>query len=109
MKKINRNIIAYTFVLALILMPLNKGLAASASEVGYIAGSGFTSLIYTPIKFASALFLGIIGGLSLLGTVPAGVQDHSAAIVKTGYSGDWWISPSHLRGERPFIPIELPK
>ncbi|MEE9424721.1 MAG: hypothetical protein V3V18_07045 [Methylococcales bacterium] len=72
-----------------------------ASEIGYIAGSGFSSLIYTPLKFASALALGIPGALSLLGTVPANAEEQSIKIVKFGLSGDWWISPDHLSGTRP--------
>ncbi len=63
-------------------------------------------MIYTPIKFASALLLGITGGLSLMGTIPAGVEQKSIDIVKTGVSGDWWVSPEHLRGTRRFRFID---
>jgi hypothetical protein len=66
-----------------------------------IAGSGFGSLLYTPIKFASALILGITGGLSLIGTVPTGSEKNSIDIVKLGISGDWWVSPDHVRGTTP--------
>jgi hypothetical protein len=74
-----------------------------------IAGSGFSSLLYTPIKFASALILGITGGLSLIGTVPTGSEKNSIDIVKLGISGDWWVSPDHLRGTTPFNFMQSPK
>ncbi len=67
-----------------------------------IAGSGFSSLIYTPMKFVSALLMGIGGGLSLIGTVPTGTEKNSIDIVKLGMSGDWWITPDHIRGTSPF-------
>ncbi|MEE9412038.1 MAG: hypothetical protein V3V22_03190, partial [Methylococcales bacterium] len=98
MKKHHKLIALLALTCSLTLAPFSASQAVEASEAGYIVGSGFSSLIYTPIKFASALILGIPGGLSLMGTVPAGAEKHSIDIVKLGMSGDWWISPDHLRG-----------
>jgi len=74
-----KNKILAPFVLTclLTLAPLCTSQAMENSEIGYIAGSGFSSLIYTPLKFASALALRIPGALSLLGTVPANAEEQS--------------------------------
>lgn len=107
MKTFNKIFLLVTLASSLTLAPINSSHAVEASEVGYMAGSGFGSLIYTPIKFASALVIGIVGGLSLMGTVPADAQHHSVNIVKAGWSGDWWITPDHLRGEQSFEFMDL--
>ncbi|MCK5829197.1 MAG: hypothetical protein KAH20_02740 [Methylococcales bacterium] len=73
----------------------------SGTDYGYIAGSGFTSLIYTPLKGAYALLMGVTGGLSLMATMPANKSDISLDLVNLGIGGDWWVSPDHLRGNRP--------
>ena len=93
---------------SLSLAPLAGAQASAAADAGYYVGSGFGSLLYTPIKFASAIFMGVSGGLSLMGTVPAGAEQHSIDFVKLGMSGDWWISPDHLRGERPLQFMQAP-
>ena len=98
----NKIIILFFLTCSLTLAPIRTSQAMEASDIGYIVGSGFSSLIYTPIKFASALALGIPGALSLLGTVPTNTEEQSINIVKLGLSGDWWISPDHLRGTRSF-------
>ncbi|MEE9346065.1 MAG: hypothetical protein V3U88_10715 [Methylococcales bacterium] len=95
-------IVLLALICSLTLAPINASQAMEASEIGYIAGSSIGSLIYTPIKFASALMLGIPGGLSLMGTAPVGAEKHSIDIVKLAMSGDWWISPDHFRGTKPF-------
>ena len=103
MKKLNKRFVIFIFSCSLILSPFSISHAQAESNAGYIAGSGFSSLIYTPIKIASALLLGITGGLSLMGTIPAGAEQKSIDIVKTGMSGDWWISPEHLQIGRAHV------
>ncbi|MEE9396949.1 MAG: hypothetical protein V3V31_08040 [Methylococcales bacterium] len=100
MKKLKEFIPIVILTLTLILTPINVSHAVETSEMGYIAGSGFTSLIYTPIKGAFALLLGVTGGLSLMATVPANKSDISIELVNLGFGGDWWVSPDHLRGKR---------
>ncbi|MEE9424722.1 MAG: hypothetical protein V3V18_07050 [Methylococcales bacterium] len=121
MKKYNKLIILLSLTCSLTLISIGASQAAieaiedkqqpaeaskasnGSTVVDYlaIAGSGFGSLLYTPIKFASALILGITGGLSLIGTVPTGSEKNSIDIVKLGISGDWWVSPDHVRGTTP--------
>lgn len=100
MKKIKEFITAVAFIFTLTFTPTNTAHAADAAEIGYIVGSGFTSLIYTPIKGAYALLMGVTGGLSLMATLPANKHDISIDLVNLGIGGDWWVSPDHLRGVR---------
>ncbi len=79
-------------------MPLKPVHAADVS--GWV-GAGICSLIYTPVKTAFALLMGITGGLSMIATVPAGDTSASAQIVKWGMYGDWLIRPDHLYGQNP--------
>jgi hypothetical protein len=72
-----------------------------AADVPGWIGAGFCSLIYTPMKTAFALLMGITGGLSMIATVPAGDTSASAQIVKWGMYGDWLIRPDHLYGQSP--------
>lgn len=106
MKKFKKHLILWLLCGTLTLSPIAISQARAETGVGYVAGSAFSSLIYTPIKFASALIMGIGGGLSLMGTIPAGAEQESIKIVKTGMSGDWWVSPEHLSGRRQFKFIE---
>jgi len=128
MKKYNKLIILFSLTYLLILVSIGASQAAieaiedkqqptevskasnnTTADYLAIAGSGFGSLLYTPIKFASALILGITGGLSLIGTVPTGSEKNSIDIVKLGMSGDWWVSPDHVRGTTPLKFMEPAK
>jgi hypothetical protein len=84
----------------LVLSPVQK---SHASDGGAWVGAGFCSLLYTPIKTAFALLMGITGGLSMIATVPAGDTEASAQIVRWGIYGDWLIRPDHLRGQSPVV------
>ena len=90
------------FFLSIVLtfLPVQKSYA-NDNQVGWWIGAGFTSLLYTPVKTAFALLMGITGGLSMMGTVPSGDADVSTQIVKWGMYGDWIIRPDHLQGYSP--------
>lgn len=90
------------------ITPLTEARAEGAADIGYAIGSGFGTLIYTPLKLASALFMGVTGGISLMGTVLAGAEQQSIDFVKLGMSGDWWVAPEHVRGTRAFHFMETP-
>lgn len=101
MKKYNRLLAALGLSIILTLLPLKASYASDVSNAGYIAGSGFSSLLYTPIKGAYALLMGVTGGLSLMATIPANKPSISLDLVNIGIGGDWWVSPNHLRGKVP--------
>jgi len=96
-----KKIIKACFLSTLLMFtPVQKSYANS-DQVGWWIGAGFTSLLYTPVKTAFALLMGITGGLSMMGTVPSGDAEVSEQIVKWGMYGDWIIRPDHLQGYSP--------
>ena len=96
-----KRIITACFLSTLLMFtPVQKSYANS-DQVGWWIGAGFTSLLYTPVKTAFALLMGITGGLSMMGTVPSGDAEVSEQIVKWGMYGDWIIRPDHLQGYSP--------
>jgi hypothetical protein len=74
-----------------------------ASEAGLGVGAAFCSLIYGPAKITYAtmglLFGGIAWGLS------GGDFDVMTAVVTPAVRGDYVVTPSHFRGERPLVFI----
>ncbi|MGH8547943.1 MAG: hypothetical protein ACRERU_04985 [Methylococcales bacterium] len=104
MKKI-KILSTVSLVFFFVLTPLKQSHAADAA--GWV-GAGICSVLYTPVKTAFALLMGITGGLSMIATVPAGDTKASAQIVKWGMYGDWLIRPDHLYGQNPvkFIGTE---
>jgi len=103
-----KNFAILTLSLFLMITPLTEARAEGAADIGYAIGSGFGTLIYTPLKLASAVFMGFTGGISLMGTVLAGAEQQSIDFVKLGMSGDWWVAPKHLRGDEQFHFMEAP-
>ena len=103
MKPPKRIITAFFLSTLLLFLPVQKSYANS-NQTGWWIGAGVTSLVYTPLKTAFALVLGITGGLSMIGTVPSGDTDVSIQIVKWGMYGDWIIRPDHLQG---FSPVKF--
>ncbi|MGR9109069.1 MAG: hypothetical protein ACU843_19320 [Gammaproteobacteria bacterium] len=85
-----------TFVL--VFSPAKPSHAADVSDW---VGAGICSILYTPLKTAFAVLMGVTGGLSLIATVPAGDVEASAQIVRWGVYGDWLIRPDHLYGQTP--------
>ena len=100
MSSSKRIMTAFFLSILLTFLPVQKSYA-NDNQVGWWIGAGFTSLLYTPVKTAFALLMGITGGLSMMGTVPSGDADVSTQIVKWGMYGDWIIRPDHLQGYSP--------
>ncbi len=101
MNTYKRYLTIFGLICALFFTPINASHASDGSNIGYMVGSGFSSLLYTPIKGAYAIVMGVTGGLSLMATLPASRSDISLDLVNLGFGGDWWVSPDHLRGKRP--------
>lgn len=100
MEKPKQLFAAFFLSAVLVIAPVQQ-CYADAGQVGWWTGAGFCSLLYTPVKTAFALLMGITGGLSMIGTVPSGDTHVSTQIVKWGMYGDWLIRPDHLRGQSP--------
>ena len=86
--------------LFLIFAPMQQ-CYANTNQAGWWVGAGFCSLLYTPLKTAFALLMGVTGGLTMMATVPSGDTNVSTQIVKWGMYGDWLIRPDHLLGYSP--------
>lgn len=91
---------AFILSTLLVFLPVQNSYANN-DQVGWWVGAGFSSLLYTPVKTAFALIMGITGGLSMIGTVPSGDTQVSEQIIKWGIYGDWIIRPDHLQGHSP--------
>lgn len=92
------------FILLLIftlnfVVPATRAVAADGETVGLWVAGGFTSLIYTPLKAAFFLLFGILGGLTMVITVPIDEMETSAKFIRWGFYGDWLIRPDHFRGQ----------
>ena len=74
---------------------LNKS-AYAATETGLWIGGAVCSLLYTPLKAAFFLLMGITGGLSIFFTAPTDRMDVSQKIFGWGFYGDWLVRPDHF-------------
>lgn len=88
-----------TCVLAVGLAPATAQAEAMQNEAGIGAASALCSLIYGPVKIvyatAGLVFGGIAWGLS------GGDSQVMQAVLTTAVRGDYVVTPSHLRMERP--------
>jgi len=66
---------------------------------GLGAASAICSLVYGPVKVATAVLGLVIGGLSY--PLSGGDGEVTMRIINTSVRGDYVVTPSHLRGERP--------
>jgi len=96
-----KRIITAFFLSTLLIFSSVQKSYANTEQMGWWVGAGFSSLLYTPVKTAFALIMGITGGLSMMGTVPSGDTYVSTQIIKWGIYGDWIIRPDHLQGYSP--------
>ena len=87
-------------VLAVTLAP---GVAAAGesmtSEAGIGALAAISSLIYGPVKLVYAVSGLIVGGIAW--GLSGGDPDVMAAVVTPAVRGDYVVTPTHLRRERP--------
>ena len=71
----------------------------STSSAGMQVASGFSTLLYLPLKLAFAISGGIVGGLTY---VFSGLNEKAAKPVwETSMYGTYIITPDHLRGDKP--------
>ena len=71
----------------------------SASSAGMQLASGFSTLIYLPLKLAFAIAGGIVGGLTYAFT--GGNENAAKSVWTTSMYGTYIITPDHLQGNRP--------
>ena len=72
---------------------------STASEAGFGVGAVFCSLIYGPTKLVYATLGLVFGGLAW--GLSGGDQDVLDAVMIPAVRGDYVVTPSHLRGDRP--------
>ncbi len=104
-----RTVAALVAVVVLGLVPAAAHAQQSAgSEAGWGAGSAILSLLYAPTKVVYAIGGTVIGGFAWL--FSAGDGDVARAVINPAVRGDYVVTPSHLRGEKPleFIGREPP-
>jgi hypothetical protein len=69
------------------------------AETGMTVAAGVVSLVYTPAKVVYALGGGVAAGLAYV--MSAGDAEVTEPILTPSLRGDYFVSPAHLRGERP--------
>lgn len=77
---------------------------AQSSEPTYETGglgvaSALCSLVYGPVKVATAILGLVVGGLSF--PLSGGDSDVTMRVINTSVRGDYVVTPSHLRGDKP--------
>ncbi len=70
----------------------------STSGAGMQVASGFSTLLYLPLKLAFALAGGIVGGLTYAFT--GGNEIAAKSVWTTSMYGTYIITPDHLQGNR---------
>jgi hypothetical protein len=68
-------------------------------EAGLGIAAGLASLVYAPAKVIYAAGGGLVAGLAYV--LSAGDQDVAEPILTPALRGDYVVTPSHLRGEKP--------
>ncbi len=79
---------------------------APAEEAGYGFGSVVANIFYIPAKVTYAGLGLITGGLGYV--LSAGRADVANNIIYPAVRGDYVITPSHLKGEKPVVFIGAP-
>ena len=86
-------------VLAVALQPGPAMAQSGASEAGVGIGSALCSLVYGPTKITYAILGLVFGGMAW--GLAGGDADVANAVITPAVRGDYVVTPSHLRGERP--------
>jgi hypothetical protein len=66
---------------------------------GLGAAAALASLVYGPIKLSNAILGLVVGGFAY--PLSGGDADVTMSVINTSVRGDYVVTPSHLRGERP--------
>lgn len=85
--------------LALQASPVRAEDESGASEAGLGAAAAISSLLYGPIKIAYSTLGLVFGGFAW--GLSGGDSQVLDAVVTPAIRGDYVITPSHLRGEKP--------
>jgi hypothetical protein len=86
-------------VLALVLQTGPARADSGANEAGLGAASAVTSLVYGPVKLVYSVLGVVFGGFAW--GLSGGDSNVMHAVITPAIRGDYVITPSHLRGERP--------
>jgi hypothetical protein len=86
-------------VLVLSLQSSPARAEGGASEAGVGAAAAISSLIYGPIKIAYSVLGVVFGGFAW--GLSGGDTEVMTAVISPAIRGDYVITPSHVRGERP--------
>lgn len=99
----SRKRIRIVWLVGLLALTLHAGVAraqeSTGSEAGWGAGAAVTTLIYGPLKVAYSVLGLTFGGLAWM--LSGGNSDVWNAVITPAVRGDYVVTPSHLRGERP--------
>ena len=71
----------------------------NTSSAGMQVASGFSTLLYLPLKLAFAIAGGIVGSLTYAFT--GGNENAAKSVWTTSMYGTYIITPDHLQGNRP--------
>lgn len=96
--RIRTVLLVVTFAVA--LYPASASAANSAgSEAGVGVGAALCSLVYGPVKISYALLGLVFGGMAW--GLSGGDGEVLDAVMTPAVRGDYVVTPSHLRGEKP--------
>ena len=86
-------------VLVLLLQASPASAESKSSNAGWGSAAALSSLIYGPVKMTYSLLGAVFGGIAW--GLSGGDSDVMNAVITPAVRGDYVITPSHLRGERP--------
>jgi type IV secretory pathway VirB2 component (pilin) len=99
---IRLNTMRATLIVGVLLLTLQSSPARAqdgASEAGTGTAAAISSLIYGPVKIAYSVLGVVFGGFAW--GLSGGDTEVLTAVVSPAIRGDYVITPSHIRGERP--------
>jgi hypothetical protein len=91
-----------TLIVGVLLLTFQSSPARAqdgASEAGTGTAAAISSLIYGPVKIAYSVLGVVFGGFAW--GLSGGDTEVLTAVVSPAIRGDYVITPSHIRGERP--------
>ncbi len=77
------------------VVPTRADAASTAEEVGYGAGSVFTTILYAPFKLTFC----VVGGVTSALTLPFGGTPTAEKVATAACGGTWAITPNVLKGK----------
>lgn len=98
-----RRRIRSVLLVAVLVVALQPGPAmaegSAGSEAGVGVGAALCSLVYGPTKIVYAILGGVFGGMAW--ALSGGDGEVANAVITPAVRGDYVVTPSHLRGEKP--------